>query len=200
MKQRIGIFGGTFDPPHIGHLILAAEAYARLKLNCLLWVLTPSPPHKLDIAITPVRLRHKMIRAFLKGAPEFELSTVDIDRPAPHYALDTVKILNRTYPDGLMIYIMGGDSLRDLPTWHQPEAFLDACHEVGVIQRHESKVDLEILEKKLPGISSKVCFIESPRIEISSQDIRRRIAEGGHFRYYLHPQVYEIILEHNLYH
>lgn len=199
MKKRIGIFGGTFDPPHIGHLVLAAEACSQLELSCLLWVLTPNPPHKLDKAITPIDLRLKMIRAILRNSPEFGLSTVDIDRPGPHYALDTVNILKKTYPESLMIYIMGGDSLRDLPTWNKPAAFLDACHSVGVMKRLDSKVDLKILEKMLPGIGLKVRFIETPRIGISSHDIRGRIGEGRHFRYFLHPQVYEIIQKHNLY-
>ncbi len=96
--QSIGIFGGTFDPPHIGHLILAAEAQAQFSLNRLLWVLTLDPPHKQRQSITPIRHRLAMVKLALADAPEFELSTVDIDRPGPHFAVDTVRIIAAQNP------------------------------------------------------------------------------------------------------
>ena len=118
--MRIGIFGGTFDPPHLGHLILADEAHAQLELDRLLWVLTPDPPHKLHQSITPLVDRLDMLRATIAGNNAFELSMVDIERAGPHYAVDTLLILGRSYPGDALIYVMGGDSLRDLPTWYRP--------------------------------------------------------------------------------
>src|SRR4030042_4938152 len=102
--MRLGIFGGTFDPPHVGHLILADEARVQLGLERVLWVLTPNPPHKMDQAITPLVDRLDMLRAALGDALHFELSRVDIDRPPPHYAVDTVRLLRRHHPDDTLVY------------------------------------------------------------------------------------------------
>jgi len=91
--QSMGIFGGTFDPPHLGHLILAAEARAQLGLERLLWVLTPDPPHKQGQSIAPLELRLEMVKLAIADDPQFEISSVELNRPGPHYALDTVQIL-----------------------------------------------------------------------------------------------------------
>ena len=115
--MRLGIFGGTFDPPHIGHLVLASEAYHQLKLDRLLWVLTPRPPHKPNQQITALEYRIEMVQAIVEDEPTFELSRVEIDRPPPHYAVDTVEILGKRFPGARLIYLVGGDSLRDLPLW-----------------------------------------------------------------------------------
>lgn len=197
--QRIGIFGGTFDPPHLGHLILAAEAHYRLELDRLLWVLTPHPPHKVGRQVTPLEDRLAMVEAAIAGDPAFELSRVDIDRPAPHYALDTLNLLREAHPGDALIYLLGGDSLRDLPTWHRPLALVRACDAIGVMRRPCDRVDLSGLEAMLPGLSAKVQFIDAPRLEISSREIRRRIREGEPFRYYLPVRVYETIQARGLY-
>jgi nicotinate-nucleotide adenylyltransferase len=198
--QTIGIFGGTFDPPHLGHLILAAEAHAQLGLDRVLWVLTPDPPHKQSRAITLLKHRLAMVRLALVDAPEFELSTVDMDRPGPHYALDTIKIVADQNPGANLIYLMGGDSLRDLPLWHRPADFVEACHFIGVMRRPGDAIDLPVLENKFPGLTSKVRFVEAPLLDIAAHEIRARIAAGQPFRYFLPPAVYAYILEHNLYH
>jgi nicotinate-nucleotide adenylyltransferase len=197
--QTIGIFGGTFDPPHLGHLILAAEAHAQLGLDRLLWVLTPDPPHKQDRSIAPLEYRLAMLRFALADAPEFELSNVDMDRPGPHYALDTVKIIAGQNPGAKLVYLMGGDSLRDLPLWHRPVDFVYACHFIGVMRRLGDTLDLPALEKILPGLTAKVRFVEAPLIDIAAHGIRARIAEGKPFRYFMPPGVYSYIVENDLY-
>lgn len=196
---RIGIFGGTFDPPHIGHLILGAEACEQLGLDRLLWVLTPDPPHKRGRYISPLPQRLDLLRAALDGNPAFELSPVDIDRPPPHYALDTMQILRQLYPGAELIYLLGGDSLRDLPVWHLPLDFVAACDALGVMRRPGDAVDLFRLEQQLPGIGSRLRFIRAPLLEISSSDIRRRIRQNRTFRYFLPPAVYDLIQERRLY-
>jgi nicotinate-nucleotide adenylyltransferase len=198
--MNIGIFGGTFDPPHIGHLILAAEARAQLGLDRLLWVLTPDPPHKRHQRITPLATRLDLLRAALQDEPVFEISTVDMDRSGPHYALDTVRILGKRYPQASLTYVMGGDSLRDLPTWRKPHEFLARLAGLGVMRRPGDAVDLAALEGQLPGISAKVRFIEAPLLTIAASDIRQRIAEGRPYRYYLPTAVYEMIVQQRLYH
>jgi nicotinate-nucleotide adenylyltransferase len=197
--QTIGIFGGTFDPPHLGHLILAAEAHAQLGLDRLLWMLTPDPPHKQGKTIATLNHRLAMVRLAIDGNPQFVLSTVDMDRLGPHYALDTVKIIAKQNPGANLIYLMGGDSLRDMPLWHRPADFLAACHAIGVMRRPGYAIDMAALETKFPGLTDKVCFVEAPLLEISANEIRARVARGRPFRYLLPPEVYAYIIEHNLY-
>jgi nicotinate-nucleotide adenylyltransferase len=199
MHDRIGIFGGTFDPPHLGHLILASEAQDQLDLTRLLWTLTPEPPHKQDQPITSIEHRLAMVNLAIEDNPSFELSHVELDRPGPHYTVDTVRIVAEENPNAEIVPIIGGDSLSDLPTWHRPKELLYACHWVGVMRRPGESANLEALERKLPGISSKVHYVDAPLLEIASRQIRSRIAEGRPFRYYLPLSVYEYIKENHLY-
>ncbi len=196
---RLGIFGGTFDPPHIAHLILAAEAHFQLGLDRLLWVLTPYPPHKSDRQITSLTDRLPMVQSAIDRNSDFELSRVDIERQPPHYALDTVRSFRQIYPQAILFYLMGGDSLHDLHSWHKAGDFVAACDYLGVMRRPDDEVELSVVEEEFPGIRDKLRFIEAPRLEISASDIRRRIYEGQPFRYFLPPGVYQYIEKHNLY-
>jgi nicotinate-nucleotide adenylyltransferase len=199
MSETIGIFGGTFDPPHLGHLILAAESLAQLQLTRLLWVLTPSPPHKTGRAITPLHHRLEMLRRAIAETPAFELSTIEIERPGPHYTIETLEKLSGQFPAVDFALLIGGDSLRDLPTWHRPADVLAACRFLGVMRRAGDSIETDALESSLPGISQKVRFVDAPQLEISSSLVRSRITTGGHYRYYLHPAVYDYIEQNNLY-
>jgi len=198
--QRIGIFGGTFDPPHLGHLILAAEAQYSLKLDQLLFVLTPDPPHKQGRRITPSEDRLAMLQAALSDNPSFTLSRVEIDRPGPHYAVDTVRLLRQKHPEDILVYLMGGDSLGELPeNWHTPEQFVAACDELGVMRRPRDLIDMDDLEARLPGIKTKVHFVDAPLLDIASREIRQRAREGRPYRYYLAPAVCGVIRERGIY-
>lgn len=197
---KLGIFGGTFDPVHIAHLILAADAHYQLTLNRVLWVLTPEPPHKLDRAITPVEDRLEMLASAIADNPDFVLSRVEVDRQAPYYAVDTVELLRREYPEAQLVYLMGGDSLRDLADWYQAQKFVATCDAIGVMRRPLDEVDLPALEKEIPGLSEKVRFINAPLMDISGTTIRQRITAGRPFRYYLPLEVYQIVQKRNLYH
>lgn len=198
-RERLGLFGGTFDPPHLGHLILASEAQFQLELTRLLWTLTPDPPHKQDQPITPIEHRLAMVNLAIEDNPAFELSRVELDRPGPHYTLDTVQILAEQNPDAEIVPIIGGDSLHDLPTWHRPKELLYAAHWIGVMRRPGESENLDELERQLPGISSKIHYVDAPLLEIASREIRSRIANREPFRYYLPRPVYEYIIEHHLY-
>jgi nicotinate-nucleotide adenylyltransferase len=197
--MKIGVFGGTFDPPHVGHLVLAAEAMDQLQLDRVLWVLTPCPPHKPEQPVTGVELRMVMLQAAIAGEPTFEFSRVDIDRPEPHFARDTMQLLQKKHPGDRLIYLMGGDSLKDLPDWYKPREFLAECRAVGVMLRPGAEIDLPALEQILPGIAEKVRLIGTPLLEISSTDIRKRIAHQRHYRYFLPTAVYQIIIQNKLY-
>ncbi len=197
--ERIGLFGGTFDPPHVGHLILASEACSQLELTRLLWVLTPTPPHKLDQQITSVEHRLTMVERAIADNPSFELSRIELERPGPHYTVDTVRIIAQRFPGGQVILLIGGDSLRDMPTWFRAAELVAACDEIGVMRRPSDLADLPALERSLPGIQAKVRFVDAPLLEIASSEIRRRVALGDTFRYYLPQAVYRYIAENHLY-
>ena len=198
-RERFGIFGGTFDPPHVGHLILAMEAYDQLKLKKVLWVLAPNPPHKMGKEITSTEMRIEMVEAAIGEDPIFEMSRIDIDRPRPHYVLETMQLLRKEYPSKELIFLMGGDSLMDLPSWHQPDAFIQSCDKLGVMHRVGEKIELKNLEEKLSGLSQKIEFIEAPLLEISSNQIRFLVSQYKPYRYYLPPRVYGLIEKYHLY-
>ncbi len=197
--QRIGVFGGTFDPPHLGHLILAAEARYQLGLDKVLWVLTPDPPHKRNQRHTPWEKRAAMVLAAIGNTPHFELSTVEIERPGPHYAVDTMRLLRQQDPHAKWIYLLGGDSLRGLPTWHRVREFLDLCDELGVMRRPGDEIDLTVVEACLPGVVAKIRFVQAPLLEIAASQLRARAARGAPIRYYLPEAVYLLIRKWKLY-
>jgi nicotinate-nucleotide adenylyltransferase len=197
--NRIGIFGGTFDPPHIGHQILAMEASAQLRLDKVLWVLTPDPPHKVGKNITHIDIRKVMVSAAIDEDPRFTFSSVDVDRPGPHYVFDTMKILRNEFQNYELIFLMGGDSLHNLPNWYKPKEFIGACDKLGIMRRPGEKIDLCDLELSLPGIEERIEFIEAPLLEISSNQIRQLVFEKKPYRYYLPFEVYTIIEEMQLY-
>ncbi len=198
-KKRLGIFGGTFDPPHVGHLILASEARDQLNLDCTIWVLTPDPPHKQGSDIASLEHRLAMVKLAIGDDDGFKLSHVDIDRPGPHYAVETVALLRQEYPDCELIYLMGGDSLQDLPQWYRPEEFLSILDGIGVMRRPGDEIDLTNLIDELPMLPDKLHFVTAPLLEISAHQIRGRVFENHAFRYYLLPAVYRYIKENGIY-
>jgi nicotinate-nucleotide adenylyltransferase len=199
MSERIGIFGGTFDPPHLGHLILASEARNQLRLTRLLWVLTPHSPHKLGNSLTEISQRLEMVQCAIADEQTFELSTIEFERPAPQYTVDTLEILKRQNPAADLILLMGADALRGLTSWHRPADLVAICREIGVMRRPGESIPLSTLEAVLHGIKDKVRFVEAPLLQISSREVRRRIAEGLEYRYFLPPAIYDYIQTHNLY-
>ena len=199
MPKRIGLFGGTFDPPHIGHLVLAAEAVFQFQLDKLLWVLTPDPPNKLGQPITPLGHRLPMLQSMIAHNPAFELSRIEIERPGPHYTIDTVHVIADQEKDAEIYLLIGGDSLWDLPNWRFSTDLVAAVSKIGVMRRPGNAFDLAPLEAKLPGVTAKVHFIDALLQPVSSSELRRRISTGEMYRYYLAPAVYEYIEVNQLY-
>jgi nicotinate-nucleotide adenylyltransferase len=197
--MRIGIFGGTFDPPHVGHLILAAEALEQLDLQRILWVLTLDPPHKQGRQLSPLDLRLEMVEAAIADNSAFELSRIEIDRPGPHFAYETVQLLSDQFSKAELYYLIGGDSLRDLLTWRNPEELIKSVAGLGVMRRPGARINLNRLEREIPGLTQKIIFIDTPRLEISSRLIRQRAAQGRTFRYYLPEKVFRIVDRNQLY-
>lgn len=198
--MRIGIFGGTFDPPHIGHQILAGEALDQLKLDQVIWVLTPDSPHKKLQKITNLTDRLRMVELAIADNPGFILSRIDIDRQPPHYAVDTLQLLHDTAPNDEFFYVMGWDSLNDLPTWHNPADFVSLCQGIAVMLRQGEDLDISNVEAEIPGLGLKLHLLKTPTIEISGSDIRTRVKKGKQFRYFVPENVYQYILENHLYH
>lgn len=198
-NQNIGVFGGTFDPPHFGHLILAMEALHQFGLDKILFVLSPNPPHKNNDKITALKHRLQMLTFALQDNSFFEISTIDIDRPGPHFAADTMKILNQQYPASKFTFLMGGDSLHDLPNWGTPEVFLSYCHQLGVMGRKGETKNLTKLKEFFPQIDEKVKWLNTPLFEISSRSIRHRMQNNLPFQYFLPSSIYQYILKNNLY-
>jgi nicotinate-nucleotide adenylyltransferase len=195
----IGVFGGTFDPPHLGHLILADEGRWLLGLERVLWVVTAMSPLKDAPPGATVEQRMAMVRAAIGSERGFELSRADIDRPPPHYALGTIEWLAERMPDAEFAYLMGADSLRDLPEWYEPKRFVAACAALGVMRRPEIEVDLDALSSSIPGIRDKVRLFNAPMVGFSAQEIRRRISAGEPYRHLVPQAVATIIAEQGIY-
>jgi nicotinate-nucleotide adenylyltransferase len=198
-RKKIGYFGGTFDPPHIGHLVLASEAAYQFELSRLYWGLTPDPPHKLEQVITPFAYRLEMLQRMIADNPLFEISYLEINRPGPHYTIDTIELLAQQEPDADITLLIGDDSLLDLPTWRRHLDLVAAVSKIGVMRRSSASYDLLAVEKQIPGLAGKLSFINAQVQPLSSREIRRRVNEGGVYRCYTHPSVADYIEENQLY-
>jgi len=175
----IGVLGGTFDPIHSGHLGIAEEARLKLDLNRVIFVPAGQPWLKTDREITPAVNRIEMVKRAIAGKTDFELSTIEVDHPGPSYAADTVAILQRQLGEEARIFfLMGWDSLVELPKWRDPARLVQLCQLVGITRSGLSRPDLKSLEPSIPGITKSVVWLAIPPIDISSSDIRDRVARG----------------------
>jgi len=197
--MRIGLFGGTFNPPHIGHLVLASEAEDQMELDMVYWVLTPNPPHKKGQDITDAVIRSAMVKEAIERFPEFKFSDLEFQRPGPHYAVDTVRIFRTLFPETELFYLIGGDSLNDLPDWYDPAGFVAECDGIITMMRDGETPDWKLLDSKLPGLRQKTRFLNTPIIGISSHTIRDRVKQDQTWRCYVDPGVETIILNNQLY-
>ena len=197
--RRIGIFGGTFDPIHIGHLILAEEAWYQLKLDWIYLVPAGNPPHKQDRKLTPAQHRLCMAELATADVDYLKVSNVDIERPGPHYTVDMVRLLREEVGQGAEIYfLMGMDSLRDLPTWHHAQWLVEICHLVA-LNRHDVELDWPRLEAALPTLRERVIILDMPEIEIASHIIQARVRNGQPIRHQVPRMVEAYIYKHGLY-
>jgi nicotinate-nucleotide adenylyltransferase len=196
---RVGVVGGTFDPIHLGHLILAEEARDQLGLSIIYFVTAADPPHKAGRRLAPAGDRLKMVELAIAGNRAFRASRVDIDRPGPHFTVDMVRLFQGQLPSGgELFFLMGYDSLADLPTWYQPAELVAACHLVA-LTRYAVPLNWAALEKALPGVSQRVTLLDMPELEIASHDVQARIRDGRTIRDLVPDPVCAYIQEHLLY-
>lgn len=197
--MRLGVFGGTFDPIHHGHLVAAEEVRAQLALDKVLFVPAGLPPHKLDNDISPAQHRVAMIQLAIASNPGFGLSRVDVEREGPCFTVDTLALLQREWGEEAELYfIMGMDSLSEILTWKDPQRLIRLAR-IVVVGRPGFLADMEALEQALPGAAQHIQIVDAPRFEVSSSDIRRRVREGLPIRYQVPTAVEAYIREYGLY-
>ncbi len=190
--RRLGIYGGTFDPVHVGHLIMAQEAVARLRLDRLLFLPTGRPAHKRSRHITPANHRVAMLRLALRGNPRFGISRLEADRDAVAFTAVTLEHLARTEKAELY-FLMGQDSLEEFRTWRDPDRILSLARLV-VAPRGDG-----MLGSLDPATRRRVIFLKPPRIDIAASEIRRRLRRGSTVRYWVPDAVLAYIRRHGLY-
>jgi len=195
---RIGILGGTFNPPHIGHLICAQEAYVQLGLNRVILVPARIPPHKHVEEEPGAEHRLELCRLAARDEGRFEVSGLEIARPGPSYTVDTLEELHSRAPDNELFLIVGGDIAAGLPEWREPERVLSLATLAVATRRGTSQADVEQALQSLRG-GERARFFEMPTIGISSTMVRRRVVSGIPVRYLLPDAVASYIDNHRLY-
>ena len=196
--MKIGILGGTFDPPHIGHLVIADQARMQLGLDQVWFTPVGQPPHKDGARVSGAQHRVNMARLAIGGHLGFDVCLVDVQRPAPHYTVDLFVVLRSMFPQHEFSFIIGADSLIDLPKWQRPAQLLSLA-KIAVAHRPKYQPDLADLERHLPGIGARIAWVDTPLTDLSSNDLQRRAREGLPLRYVVTRDVAEYIRENNLY-
>lgn len=196
---RIGILGGTFDPIHYGHLVIAEDARVYLHLEKVLIVPAYQPPHKPQGSYSTFEYRVRMVELAIARNPYLAISLIETHLPVPSYTTDTVRALQvELGADAELYFIMGMDSLANILTWHKPEDLLRLCR-IVVAERAGYQVDIAKLEKGLPGLQERLELIDTPELSISSTDLQRRVRCGLSIRYQLPLAVESYIHRHQLY-
>ena len=198
--RRLGILGGTFDPPQIGHLILAEYTCEAVDLDHLLFVPVADHPHKEGHTRMPIEHRLKMIHLAIADNERFSISHVDIDRPGPHYSADTVRIIQEQNPDAELYFVMGGDNLRNLPSWERARELYSQC-KLAVMRRSDEDIHPHMHDDTFPGLSERIVMVDAPMLGIwlSSTHVVDRLHHGKSVRYIVPDPVLNYIQENGLY-
>lgn len=186
--RKIGILGGTFDPPHHGHLLIANEALHGLNIDEIWFLPNQEPPHKKKSGLIQNEDRVKMLELAIQGEPNFRIETIELDRPSPSYTYDTMKQLTELHPDVHFYFIIGADMVEYLPKWYKIDELLEMVSFIGVNRPAYSAVS-----------TYPLIHLDVPQFEVSSSLIRERIKEGKTLRYLLPDSIIEYLKEKNLY-
>jgi nicotinate-nucleotide adenylyltransferase len=195
--MRLGLYGGTFDPIHLGHLILAESCREACALDRVWFVVAGAPPHKPGER-TPVADRLEMVRIAVAGHPAFEVSEIETKGPGPHYSFQTLEAIGRDRPGDELFFLIGADSLADLPAWRQPER-IAALATIVVVNRPGVDLAVPAAVPDLGPAARPIRHVAVPPIGIASHDLRRRVAEGRSIRYQVPRGVEAYIAAHGLY-
>lgn len=199
-SMRIGVFGGSFDPIHLGHLIAAEEARLQLGLGRVVFLTAGVPYLKTGRKVAPARQRLQMVRLAIAGNPSFEASAMEIDRPGPTYTVDTMEEMRLRFDKGEdLFFIVGWDGVSSFPAWQRPQRILELCRVAGVPRPGLERPDMAELEKALPGASERIVLLDKPVIGISSTEVRSRVDHGTSIRYLVPGAVERYIARQGLY-
>lgn len=197
--MKLGVLGGTFDPPHMAHLVLAEAARSRLSLERVLFVPAGDPWRKVGQEITPSDHRLAMVRLAVAEDPYFEVCTLEVEREGPSYTVDTLAHLAQEYgPDAELYFLLGEDALRDMPNWKQPERIAELAR-VVVAPRPPTSGAGALPESTVPGLAARLIPLDMPLIDVSATALRERARRGLSLRYLVPTAVAEYIGEHGLY-
>ena len=198
--RRIGVLGGTFDPPHVGHLWLATLAADALDLDRVLFMPSARPPHKAGTPVTHAADRLLLTRLAIAPDPSFELCTVEMERPGPSYTVDTVEQLRDRYgPATRMYLVMAADSLDQIDTWREPDRLLERIEWAVGPRPGAALPDRDALEARFGENAERIHLLTGPSLDVSSSEIRRRVAAGHAIRYLVPRSVEELIVDRGLY-
>ncbi len=196
--MKVGVLGGTFDPPHIGHLVIGDQALHQLGLDELWYTPVGQPTHKVARPVSAAVHRVAMTRLAIATHAQFRLREDDVERPGPHYSLTLMQLLRQRHPEHAFTFIIGEDSLADLPKWHQPARLLELV-QLAVAHRQDIQPDMAAVQAVVPHIERLVQWIEAPLLDLSSTDLRWRLGKGLSTRYLMPRAVSDYAVAHALY-
>jgi nicotinate-nucleotide adenylyltransferase len=200
--MRVGVFGGTFDPVHYGHLILAEQSREQARLDEVWFVPAARPPQKEAQAVTRFDQRVEMLALALAGNPAFRVQELENERPGPSYTADTLAELRARHPDAELFLLVGSDSLVDLPTWREPRRVIEQAGLLVVARPGSPVLPADELRARLglnPDVTLHFEVVRAPLVDISSRDLRARVARGRTIRYFLPRAVECYVADKRLY-
>ncbi|HVJ85461.1 MAG TPA: nicotinate-nucleotide adenylyltransferase [Caulifigura sp.] len=197
--MRLGLYGGTFDPVHMGHLLLAESCREQMRLDEVWFIPTGSPPHKVGVQIAPPKARREMLELALAGLPQFHVSRIELDRPGPHYTVETLGQLKGERPEDELFLLIGADSLHELHTWREP-AEIARLAQIVAVNRGDEPLGATAGDFDLPtGERIQLATVKMPAVGVSATDLRRRVADGRSIRFQTPRAVEQYIRAHRLY-
>jgi nicotinate-nucleotide adenylyltransferase len=198
--MKIGVFGGTFDPVHLGHIGVAEEARDALGLEEVILMPAGQPMFKVSQPVTTAEHRLNMLRLAVASRRGLAVSSIEIERPGPTFTIDTITMLRHKYGAKAEIdFILGWDSLAQLPDWREPARLMEMCRLVAVPRPGCPRPDLKALERDIPGISEKVIFLKKPYLDISATAVREMVGRRESIDHLVPGPVAEYIKKHKLY-
>jgi len=202
--MRLGLFGGTFDPVHFGHLLLAEQCREQCELDEVWFLPAGAPPHKQNADISAGRIRAEMLELAIAGHQSFAMNCMELDRAGTTFTVETLQQLHDENPSRELFFIVGADSLADLPTWREPQQIARLATIVAVNRGIDSTAEnaqLDTVREVLgESVADRIGFVKMPGIGLSATDIRQRVREGRSIRYMTPRSVEQYIVEHRLYH